>query len=346
MVRRILLITLVMLLPAGCGTGETQPIVVGEPSPPSKIVNQASPSPAPIPPTVASTTTVTVPLSPPASTTAAPSPPTSWDPALDVLTPAPDAHVRERQVRFEGIAEPGAVLTAAGLYEVPIGPDGNWSIVLFLNPGWNVATFSAEDSLGNLTEVRLPVYYCPPLVLHGNGLGEAAFGDAEETVAAMLADVLGAPNRDKVVTLADVQERYPDEVSLFTVFGYPAREYARFLSWKRPQLTVMFSDEPLDSGDPAGPVFNGWILSGSGEHGPTLVTSGGISVGSTVVEITDAHGSDVTLSGEPDDCTGNWGFSIGSTDDTSTLRGLLEGGADDPTSTVTRLGAGFGFDEC
>ena len=82
-------------------------------------------------------------------------------PALAVLYPENGAKVTEKSLRFEGTTEPGAVV-AAGPYFAEVSDDGQWSIVLLLNPGGNLATFTATDAAGNVAEASVSVSYDPP----------------------------------------------------------------------------------------------------------------------------------------------------------------------------------------
>lgn len=76
-------------------------------------------------------------------------------PVLVVTSPADDAVVSTRTLRFEGRTEPGAVVTAWDRWIAEIDADGNWSIVLVLEPGGNAARIQATDASGNTTEVTV-----------------------------------------------------------------------------------------------------------------------------------------------------------------------------------------------
>ncbi len=79
-----------------------------------------------------------------------------------MTVPPPEGQVATRLYRFTGTTEPGCTVTAAGRYDAPVDADGNWSIVLVLAPGHNVATFTATDPAGNATTVRHGVSWVPP----------------------------------------------------------------------------------------------------------------------------------------------------------------------------------------
>lgn len=87
----------------------------------------------------------------------------SQPPSLAITYPV-DGDVFETDVvRFEGVTEPGAVVTA-GRYEADVAPDGTWSIVLVLSPGSNRALFTAVDEVGNESTARVTVDYKRPVV--------------------------------------------------------------------------------------------------------------------------------------------------------------------------------------
>lgn len=82
-------------------------------------------------------------------------------PDLVITYPENGAKVTEKSLQFEGTTEPGAVV-AAGPYLAEITADGHWSIVLLLNPGGNLASFTSTDAAGNVTEAAVSVTYDPP----------------------------------------------------------------------------------------------------------------------------------------------------------------------------------------
>jgi len=82
-------------------------------------------------------------------------------PDLTITYPENGAKVTEGSLRFEGITEPGAVV-AAGPYVADVGEDGHWSIVLLLNPGGNLASFTSTDVAGNVAEASVSVTYDSP----------------------------------------------------------------------------------------------------------------------------------------------------------------------------------------
>ncbi len=87
-------------------------------------------------------------------------PPTEADttpPPLAILFPENEQHFDEKQIAFEGETEPGARVLA-GKYEADVDDEGNWRIVLILNPGGNLVTFTAKDEAGNVTEKSVKVF--------------------------------------------------------------------------------------------------------------------------------------------------------------------------------------------
>ena len=83
-------------------------------------------------------------------------------PVLTITFPENEAKVAEKSLRFEGTTEPGAVV-AAGPYLAEVGDDGLWSIVLLLNTGGNLASFTSTDAAGNVAEASVSVVYEAPV---------------------------------------------------------------------------------------------------------------------------------------------------------------------------------------
>lgn len=269
-----------------------------------------------------------------------------WPAAVAVSYPSPGAHVDHRECRFEGTAAAGVTLVAAGRYPVEVADDGSWAIVLRLNPGGNMAVFAATNAQGHTTELRVPVYYDPPLELRPDGLGPVDFGAPMDAAVEALTGLLGPPARD------EVHETPPQpDVEIFEVVGYPARVYARFMSWERPDLQVMFSDADgfRDDGEPH---LNGWVYHGPGEYGPELVTAAGIGVGATVPELEEAYGDDVTLQPEQDEITGRWHWQVRTSlpspweGEPLRLWGVFDRAPSAAGAQVTEISAGYGFDTC
>ena len=108
-----------------------------------------------VPPT---TTAGTVPTTLPPETFPNPAVADSTAPTLTITFPESGAKVAEKSLRFEGTTEPGAVV-AAGPYLAEVDEDGHWSIVLLLNKGGNLASFTSTDAAGNVAEASVSVVY-------------------------------------------------------------------------------------------------------------------------------------------------------------------------------------------
>lgn len=80
-------------------------------------------------------------------------------PILQVRSPSDGEHLDSKTVAFEGITEPGAMVTASGKFPAKVSADGSWGIDLLLSPGPNGVVFVASDDAGNRTEVRMTVHY-------------------------------------------------------------------------------------------------------------------------------------------------------------------------------------------
>ena len=107
------------------------------------------------------TTAGTVPVTLPPATIPAPAVIDTVAPALAITFPENGAKVAEKSLRFEGTTEPGAVV-AAGPYLAEVSEDGHWSIVLLLNSGGNLASFTSTDAVGNVSEASVSVVYEVP----------------------------------------------------------------------------------------------------------------------------------------------------------------------------------------
>lgn len=120
------------------------------------------------------TTTTTVPTTKvpvvPERTTTTTEPPTTTSTTVAVDDVAPDlvitypengAVLAEESIRFEGMTEPGAIVQT-GPYQAEVDEDGHWAIVLLLNPGGNLAKFTAVDAAGNSSVASVSVTYEVP----------------------------------------------------------------------------------------------------------------------------------------------------------------------------------------
>ncbi len=195
--RRFAFFGLVVLVVAGCIQSSQSATTTGTSmvtsTPSSTSVAPSTSSTAQVQPSATTTTstTTTSTTTPPHTTVAADTTP----PALEVSDPRPRATVTEYRYRFVGTTEPGASVVAAGRYPVEVDAGGNWSIVLILNPGGNVATFVATDPAGNTSEVRVPVYLQACLEAP-----EIAMPEAVSNAISLTADLDGDGNADTVTT--------------------------------------------------------------------------------------------------------------------------------------------------
>lgn len=169
MKRRVcVVVSLILILSAAAcdSNGTAEPSV----STTSTTRAAATTSTSPVSATAATTPPVTT---GPATTTASRTTPTAavTPPELVIIAPESGKTVTTRTYRFEGITEPGCTITAAGRYEANVDADGNFSIVLALNKGGNLATFVANDPSGNTTQVHVAVTYEPPFTSRDYWLG-------------------------------------------------------------------------------------------------------------------------------------------------------------------------------
>lgn len=78
-------------------------------------------------------------------------------PNLRVTSPQDGATVDDAFVTFEGTTEPGARVLS-NRFEADVDENGDWSLSLVVQAGPNGAVFTAIDSAGNETSVRLVVH--------------------------------------------------------------------------------------------------------------------------------------------------------------------------------------------
>lgn len=94
--------------------------------------------------------------------TAEPHPEDVTPPEFEILHPTDGQRFETKEVVFEGQVEPGARVFA-GEFEADVNEDGAWRIVLWLNPGQNVATLYAIDEAGNKSTDTVTVHYDKPV---------------------------------------------------------------------------------------------------------------------------------------------------------------------------------------
>jgi hypothetical protein len=317
---RLLALTVVWCVVAACGSGSEPVPVATTKAPASSATSTTTELPST---TTTWTTTSTAPPTTVSTTTITTEPPDAEPPFLEVTWPTPETPVDERVIRFEGRTEPGASVMAAGRYDAEVSPSGDWSIVLVLNPGGNVATFTATDAAGNTTEVRQAVHYQPPLVLRHDGLGAVSFGEPVDSVMAVLTDLLGPPDWEEIQISADID---------------------RSVRWDKPHLYLQFTywnyfdaapADPLDP-MPEGPVFHYYSTGSS-----LLTTESSITVGSSAGDLQSAYPhvrfSPVSMCEDE-----MWSFEIDHHSGWGLYRlfGTLNGDPDDPATHVLGLGSG------
>jgi hypothetical protein len=205
-------------------------------------------------------------------------------PELVITAPQPGATVTTRTYRFEGSTEPGCTVTAAGRYPADVDAEGNWSIVLVLNEGSNLATFVATDHASTTTTAAITITYQPPgpadgtvlVELRADGLGLVDFGDPVEEAVDMLVRVLGEPSTDQ------------------TASG-EGEIYGRLVEWSAPRLAVTFNRMDLSKGGEFSETLRltEWVYTGPGaDPGWVLETPGGITIGSALADLQGAYGDD------------------------------------------------------
>jgi hypothetical protein len=162
-----------VMLIAGMATAQMGGLLEEEPA---TVGALAAPDDVATPETVVTTTTVKVTTTTSESESAAdkpgagsaeselepkpepkPEPPAdATPPEIVISTPSDGETFEQKEVLFQGVTEPGARVFA-GEYEATVDGDGNWSIVLWLSPGRNVATMKAIDEAGNISKVSVTV---------------------------------------------------------------------------------------------------------------------------------------------------------------------------------------------
>ena len=160
--RALIVVSLALVLVAGAcdSNGTVEPSATTTPTTRVATTSTAVVSTTVTPTTSLPSTTTTI------TTTSTTSTTVSADvtpPELVITAPQPGATVSTRTYWFEGSTEPGCTVTAAGRYPADVDADGNWSIVLVLNPGGNLATFVATDHAGNTTTATVTITYRPPV---------------------------------------------------------------------------------------------------------------------------------------------------------------------------------------
>lgn len=111
------------------------------------------------PTTVPSTTVPVLPVEPAGSVTTLLADTTP--PPIAITKPFDGEVFETDRITFAGTTEPGARVFG-GPYEATVEADGNWSIVLILSEGSNLATFRAVDAAGNESSASVTAVYQAP----------------------------------------------------------------------------------------------------------------------------------------------------------------------------------------
>jgi hypothetical protein len=268
---------------------------------------------------------------------------------LEVIDPghgAVAAVVSTPVYTFRGVTDPGCSVSVGDEYYADVDTEGNWTLDLELRFGDNGITLVASDPNGTTTMTSLLVSYRPELVLRADGLGPFTFGDPAAEVEAGLIAILGPPTGEHGMELC----------------GACGANFDRGIFW-HDGLYVEF-DEETRVGYFSGWATHGTALTWDGGKGLQLVTAEGIGPGATFEAMAATFGDDLDVTedhttescsehgcaetcdwwaGQAGCCCG-WRWSV---EDASTERlllfGYLSGSEQDPSTTMTWMGAGSMF---
>lgn len=95
------------------------------------------------------------------TTTVSVEPADTYPPAIAVTEPADQSTTTKSPLRFAGIVDAGAAVTAGDVL-IAIDADGNWSVELPLDVGANTIFFTATDIAGNQSQAGITVTFTPP----------------------------------------------------------------------------------------------------------------------------------------------------------------------------------------
>ncbi len=166
------------------------------------------------------------------------------------------------------------------------------------------------------------------LVLEDDGLGDVLLGVPPETVIAEISALFGEPDHDSDWIVSEPN-----------IYGSCPGSEMRAIGWGS-LLTIFIRDGANRLG--------GWFYSysygydysenvgGFDPRGLRLTTAAGVGLGSTVSDLTDAYGSDLTVDGNTE--LDVWSFRIAGTE----IRGLLSGREESDTVTLIELATGCG----
>ncbi len=190
-----------------------------------------------------------------------------------------------------------------------------------------VVLLSACGSNGDATSTTQPA----PLVsltLAADGLGDVLIGFPPDVVISDISALVGEPDLDS--------DWIPSEPN---VFGSCPGRVMRAVGWG--SLVTIFINETTDViGERFYTYTYGYDYAenqgGVDPRGFQLTTETGIGVGTSVADLVEAYGADVTISGDP--VLDVWSFEIAGTP----FRGLVTGPEDADTLTLFELAPGCG----
>lgn len=123
------------------------------------------------------------------------------------------------------------------------------------------------------------------LELRPDGLGEANFGEDEADTISYVTEVLGSPASDS------------GWVDAFANFGVCPSTTARVVSWTTPgKFDLYFFEGGTTFADDGVPHFGHYWYHGPDLNAFGVFTPDGITVGSTVLALTEAYGADLQIS--------------------------------------------------
>jgi hypothetical protein len=173
------------------------------------------------------------------------------------------------------------------------------------------------------------------VVLRPDGLQVAALGAPDDEVVATLAEILGAPSGDDLLT---------GPINILP-WGYYAINAFRAVSWDEWGLTLIFSDAPSPWRPNGGELhWIAWWYSEPGREGVGLHTPEGVSIGSTADDVRAAYpGVFIHFQLE---CGEGWHFAtepnaVGELDRAERLRGRFEGAEETGPGPVQILATGI-----
>jgi ABC-type transport system substrate-binding protein len=149
-----------------------------------------------------------------------------------------------------------------------------------------------------------------PQILRGDGFGPVSLGDGEDEAMTALVDAFGQPTSD----IAH-EGPFTEELRCFTALGISCFNYVRFVEWDTIGLSVIISDWVVsfdtESSEQVEAPSNlrGFTYTG-GASQQTLQTAEGITIGSTLEDLSVAFGDDLLISEDPCTFDTEYGFTL------------------------------------